>query len=82
MYSQSMLFYMYLTGPDIGGSVGGDSDLDTAAIGPGAIAGIIVAVVIGVGIGVAVLVYCIITWRKKEEEKEVARSMSTLFPPG
>ena len=72
--------YHCVLGPDIGGKPGGESDIETEALGPGAIAGIVVAVIIGVGIGVAILVYCIIVWRRKEEEKEVARSMSVLFP--
>lgn len=83
--SHSYKFYIRIAlenGPDIGGTVGGDSDVDTAALGAGALAGIIVASILCLGVAVAVLVYCIIVFRKKQEEKELALSMSTLFPPG
>lgn len=83
--SHSYRFYIRVAlqnGPDIGGKVGGDSDVDTAAIGAGALAGIIIASILGVAVAVAVLVYCIIVFRKKQEEKEAEMSMSTLFPPG
>lgn len=80
---RSVSHYIYfIPGPDIGGKVGGDSDVDTAAIGTGALAGIIIASILGVAVALAVLVYCIIVFRKKQEEKEAEMSMSTLFPPG
>lgn len=79
--STNYKFYMRLAlvnGPDVGGESLAQSQSVEPTLTAGALAGVIIAGVLVALVLVAVGIYCLIVYRRKKEEKELAMSHSNL----